>query len=146
MNRSIADKGIYPAVDPLDSTSLLLTPDIVGERHYKVAREIQRILQKYKELQDIIAVLGMEELGVEDKVTVYRARKIERYLSQNFFVAEKFTGNAGCFSKLEDTIEAFEKIVNGEVDEIPEDFFMYKSSLQEVISAYEEDKAKHHDD
>ena len=146
LNRAIAEKGIYPAVDPLDSTSLLLTPDIVGERHYKVAREIQRILQKYKELQDIIAVLGMEELGVEDKVTVYRARKIERYLSQNFFVAEKFTGNPWCFSKLEDTIEAFEKIVNGEVDEIPEDFFMYKSSLQEVISAYEEDKAKHHDD
>jgi F-type H+-transporting ATPase subunit beta len=146
LNRSIADKGIYPAVDPLDSTSLLLTPDIVGERHYKVAREIQRILQKYKELQDIIAILGMEELGVEDKVTVYRARKIERFFAQNFFVAEKFTGNPGTFVKLEDTIESFEKIIAGEVDEIPESFFMYKATLKDVIAAYEEDKAKHHDD
>jgi len=146
LNRSIADKGIYPAVDPLDSTSLLLTPDIVGERHYKVAREIQRILQKYKELQDIIAILGMEELGVEDKVTVYRARKIERFFAQNFFVAEKFTGNPGTFVKLEDTIESFEKIIAGEVDEIPESFFMYKATLKDVIAAYEEDKAKHGDE
>lgn len=142
LNRSIAEKGIYPAVDPLESYSLILNPDAVGERHYKVAKEIQRILQKYKELQDIIAILGMEELGVEDKVTVYRARKIEKFLSQSFSVAEQFTGMPGTYVKLEDTIAGFEKIINGEVDEIPEDYFMYKGTLQEVIDAFEVDKKK----
>ena len=142
LNRSIAEKGIYPAVDPLESYSLILNPDAVGERHYKVAKEIQRILQKYKELQDIIAILGMEELGVEDKVTVYRARKIEKFLSQSFSVAEQFTGMPGTYVKLEDTIAGFEKIINGEVDEIPEDYFMYKGTLQEVIDAFDKDQKK----
>ncbi|MFC2495414.1 MAG: F0F1 ATP synthase subunit beta [Candidatus Absconditicoccaceae bacterium] len=142
LNRSIAEKGIYPAVDPLESYSLILNPDAVGERHYKVAKEIQRILQKYKELQDIIAILGMEELGVEDKVTVYRARKIEKFLSQSFSVAEQFTGMPGTYVKLEDTITGFEKIINGDVDEIPEEYFMYKGTLQEVIEAFDKDQKK----
>lgn len=142
LNRSIAEKGIYPAVDPLESYSLILNPDAVGEKHYKVAKEIQRILQKYKELQDIIAILGMEELGVEDKVTVYRARKIEKFLSQSFSVAEQFTGMPGTYVKLEDTIAGFEKIINGDVDEIPEEYFMYKGTLQEVVDAFEMDKRK----
>lgn len=142
LNRAIAEKGIYPAVDPLESYSLILNPSEVGERHFKVAKEIQRILQKYKELQDIIAILGMEELGVEDKVVVHRARKIEKFLSQSFSVAEQFTGMPGTYVKLEDTIAGFEKILAGDVDEIPEDFFMYKGTLQEVIDAYEADNVK----
>ena len=142
LNRAIVDKGIYPAVDPLDSYSLILNPEIVWERHYKIAKEIQRILQKYKDLQDIIAILGMEELSVEDKVTVYRARKIEKFFSQSFAVAEQFTGMEWKYVKLEDTIDGFEKIINGDVDEIPEDFFMYKGTISEVIDAYEQDKAK----
>ncbi|RKW21865.1 F0F1 ATP synthase subunit beta [Candidatus Gracilibacteria bacterium] len=140
LNRAIAEKGIYPAVDPLESYSLILNPSELGERHYKVAKEIQRILQKYKELQDIITILGMEELGVEDKVTVYRARKIEKFLSQSFAVAEQFTGMPGSYVSLEDTISSFERIIAGEVDEIPEDFFLYKGTLQEVIDAYQESK------
>ena len=142
LNRAIVDKGIYPAVDPLDSYSLILNPEIVWERHYKIAKEIQRILQKYKDLQDIIAILGMEELSVEDKVTVYRARKIEKFFSQSFAVAEQFTGMEWKYVKLEDTIDGFEKIINGDVDEIPEDFFMYKGTISEVIEAYEQDKTK----
>ena len=140
LNRAIAEKGIYPAVDPLESYSLILNPSELGERHYKVAKEIQRILQKYKELQDIITILGMEELGVEDKVTVYRARKIEKFLSQSFAVAEQFTGMLWSYVSLEDTISSFERIIAGEVDEIPEDFFLYKGTLQEVIDAYQESK------
>ncbi len=140
LNRAIAEKGIYPAVDPLDSTSTVLTPDVVGERHYHVAREVQRILQRYKELQDIIAILGMEELSYEDKQLVYRARKIEKFLSQPFFVAEQFTGIPGKYVKLEDTIRSFEKLINGEVDEIPEEFFLYKGTIDEVIKAYEDSK------
>ena len=139
LNRAIVDKGIYPAVDPLDSYSLILNPEIVWERHYKIAKEIQKILQKYKDLQDIIAILGMEELSVEDKVTVYRARKIEKFFSQSFAVAEQFTGMEWKYVKLEDTIDGFEKIINGDVDEIPEDFFMYKGTISEVIEAYEQD-------
>ena len=142
LNRAIVDKGIYPAVDPLDSYSLILNPDVVWKRHYKVAKEIQRILQKYKDLQDIIAILGMEELSVEDKVTVYRARKIEKFFSQSFSVAEQFTGMEGKYVKLEDTISWFEKIINWEVDEIPEDFFMYKGTIEEVIEDYQKDKAE----
>ena len=142
LNRSIVDKWIYPAVDPLDSYSLILNPDIVWKKHYRVAKEIQRILQKYKDLQDIIAILWMEELSVEDKVTVFRARKIEKFFSQSFSVAEQFTGMEWKYVKLEDTVDGFEKIINWDVDEIPEDFFMYKWTLQEVIDAYEEDKAK----
>ncbi len=140
LNRSIAEKGIYPAVDPLDSTSTVLTPDVVGERHYHVAREVQRILQRYKELQDIIAILGMEELSYEDKQLVYRARKIEKFLSQPFFVAEQFTGIPGKYVKLENTIKSFEKLINGEVDDIPEEFFLYKGTIDEVIKAYEDSK------
>ena len=140
LSRAIAEKGIYPAVDPLESYSLILNPSELGERHYKVAKEIQRILQKYKELQDIITILGMEELGVEDKVTVYRARKIEKFLSQSFAVAEQFTGMSWSYVSLEDTISSFERIIAGEVDEIPEDFFLYKGTLQEVIDAYQESK------
>ena len=140
LSRAIAEKGIYPAVDPLESYSLILNPSELWERHYKVAKEIQRILQKYKELQDIITILGMEELGVEDKVTVYRARKIEKFLSQSFAVAEQFTGMTWSYVSLEDTISSFERIIAGEVDEIPEDFFLYKGTLQEVIDAYQESK------
>ena len=126
LNRAIAEKGIYPAVDPLDSTSTVLSAEVVGERHYKVAKATQEILQRYKELQDIIAILGMEELSHEDKLTVYRARKIEKFFSQPFHVAEQFTGVPGCYVKLEDTIRSFEMLINGECDEIPENFFMYK--------------------
>ena len=140
LSRWISEKGIYPAVDPLDSTSTILSEDIVGKRHYFIAKEIQRILQKYKELQDIIAILGMEELSQEDKMIVYRARKIEKFFSQPFSVAEQFTGFKGAYVKLEDAISGFEKIINGEFDYIPEEFFMYKWSINDVIEAYEEDK------
>jgi len=143
LSRTITEKGIYPAVDPLDSTSTILSEDIVGKRHYTVAKELQRILQKYKELQDIIAILGMEELSHEDKMTVYRARKIEKFFSQPFSVAEQFTGFKGQYVKLEDSISGFEKILNGELDEVSEDFFMYKGSIKDVIAAHEEDQKKH---
>lgn len=142
LNRAIAEKGIYPAVDPLDSTSTILTPDNVGERHYKIAKEVQKILQRYKELQDIIAILGMEELSHEDKLTVYRARKIEKFFSQPFHVAEQFTGTPWVYAKLEDTIKGFEMIISWELDEIGEDFFMYKWSINEVIKSYEDKKNK----
>ncbi|MCX6825392.1 MAG: F0F1 ATP synthase subunit beta [candidate division SR1 bacterium] len=141
LSRAITEKGIYPAVDPLDSTSTILAPDIVGVKHYTVAKEVQKILQKYKELQDIIAILGMEELSHEDKLTVYRARKIEKFFSQPFTVAEQFTGMTGRYTKLNDTIEGFEKILNGELDHISEEHFMYKGAIQEVIeSSQKEDK------
>src|SRR5207253_618221 len=123
LERSIAELGIYPAVDPLASTSRILDPAIVGEEHYEVARTVQRILQRYKDLQDIIAILGMDELSEEDRVTVSRARKIQRFLSQPFFVAEVFTGTPGKYVKLEDTIKGFKMIVNGELDELPEQAF-----------------------
>ncbi len=138
--RNIAAKGIYPAVDPLDSTSTILSADVVGERHYKVAKATQEILQRYKELQDIIAILGMEELSHEDKMAVYRARKIEKAFSQPFHVAEQFTGTPGCFCELEETIDLFEKLVNGEMDDVPEQFFMYKSGAAEIIAASTEKK------
>jgi len=142
LNRAIAEKGIYPAVDPLDSTSTVLTPEVVWKKHYEVAREVQRILQRYKELQDIIAILGMEELSYEDKQLVYRARKIEKFLSQPFFVAEQFTGMPGVYVKLEDNIRSFEKIIKWEVDHIPENYFLYKGTIDDVIKAYEEDQNK----
>lgn len=135
LSRSIAEKGIYPAVDPLDSTSSILTPDTVGKKHYHIAKEIQRVLQKYKELQDIIAILGMEELSNEDKLIVYRARKIEKFFSQPFFVAEQFTGMKWSYVTLANTIAWFEKILNGELDHIWEEHFMYKWSIEEVIEA-----------
>jgi len=140
LNRAIAELGIYPAVDPLDSASTVLDPNIVGEEHYNVAREVQKILQKYKELQDIIAILGMDELSEEDKKTVARARRIQKFLSQPFFVAEQFTGTPGVYAKLSDTVAGFRKIIDGEMDEVPENFFMYKSGIDEVMAAFEASK------
>lgn len=133
LSRKIVEQGIYPAVDPLESTSRILEADIVGERHYKVARAVQEMLQKYKELQDIIAILGMDELSDEDRVTVYRARKVQRFLSQPFFVAENFTGIKGRFVKLEDTIAGFEAILGGEMDQYPEAAFFNVGTIQDVI-------------
>jgi len=140
LSRSIAELGIYPAVDPLDSTSTVLAPDVVWEEHYNVAREVQQILQKYKELQDIIAILGMDELSEEDKLTVARARRIQKFLSQPFFVAEQFTWTKWVYAKLTDTITGFRKIINWDVDYIGENYFLYKASLQDVIDAYEKDQ------
>lgn len=139
LNRSIAELGIYPAVDPLDSTSTVLIPKVVGEEHYNVARGCQKILQRYKELQDIIAILGMDELSEDDKALVARARKIERFFSQNFFVAEQFTGNPGVYAKLSDTVRGFKMIIEGEVDHIPERHFLYKGTIDDVIASYEKD-------
>jgi F-type H+-transporting ATPase subunit beta len=132
LSRALTEIGIYPAVDPLDSSSTILDPEIVGEEHYLVAREVQRILQRYKDLQDIIAILGMEELSDEDKQTVYRARKIQRFLSQPFFVAEQFTGNKGQYVKLEDTVKGFKEILDGKHDDKPESAFYMKGSINEV--------------
>jgi F-type H+/Na+-transporting ATPase subunit beta len=139
LNRSIAELGIYPAVDPLDSTSTVLSPAIVGEEHYAVARECQKILQRYKELQDIIAILGMDELSETDKLTVSRARKIQRFFSQPFFVAEQFTGTPGVYAKRDDTVRGFRAIINGDMDHIGERFFMYKGSIEDVKSAFEKE-------
>ena len=133
LNRAISEKGIYPAVDPLDSTSRILSPMIVGEEHYEVARRVQEVLQKYKSLQDIIAILGMDELSEEDKLTVARARKIERFLSQPFFVAEVFTNTPGQLVSLEDTIRSFKGLVNGEYDHLPEAAFYMVGSIDMAI-------------
>ena len=132
LSRQIAELGIYPAVDPLDSTSRMLDPHIVGDVHYKVARDVQLILQRYKDLQDIIAILGMDELSDEDKLTVARARKIQRFLSQPFFVAEAFTNTPGKFVKLADTVEGFRQIVNGDHDDLPEMAFYMVGSIDEA--------------
>jgi F-type H+-transporting ATPase subunit beta len=137
LNRSIAELGIYPAVDPLDSTSTVLSPDVVGQEHYDVARNVQKILQKYKELQDIIAILGMDELSEEDKQTVSRARKIQKFLSQPFYVAEQFTGAPGVYDKETESVEVGKKILDGEVDHISENFFLYKENMDAVIAKYE---------
>lgn len=126
LSRDIVEKGIYPAVDPLESTSTLLTPEIVGREHYEVAQTCLKVLQKYKELQDIIAILGMEELSADDQITVYRARKLEKFFSQPFFVAEQFTGDQGRFVSLEDTIRSVKAILQGEVDNVNEVKFLYK--------------------
>jgi F-type H+-transporting ATPase subunit beta len=133
LNRSIAELGIYPAVDPLDSTSRVLDPRVVGDEHYQTAREVQRVLQSYKSLQDIIAILGMDELSEEDKMTVARARKIQRFLSQPFHVAEVFTGSPGKYVKLEDTIKGFKGIVAGDYDHLPEAAFYMVGSIDEAI-------------
>ncbi len=138
LSRAISELGIYPAVDPLDSTSRILDPQFIGERHYKVAAEVQRILQRYKELQDIIAILGMDELSEEDKVLVSRARRIQRFLSQPFFVAEAFTGRSGKYVKLEDTIQSFERVVQGEFDQLPEQAFYMQGGIDDVIAAAQE--------
>jgi F-type H+-transporting ATPase subunit beta len=133
LNRAIAEKGIYPAVDPLDSTSRMLDPRIVGEEHYNVARGVQQILQRYKQLQDIIAILGMDELSEDDKVTVARARKVERFLSQPFHVAEVFTGAPGVFVQLEDTIKGFKALIAGEYDHLPEPAFYMVGTIQAAV-------------
>jgi F-type H+/Na+-transporting ATPase subunit beta len=139
LSRQISELGIYPAVDPLDSTSRILDPSVIGEEHYLVARQVQQMLQKYKELQDIIAILGMEELSEEDKLTVQRARKIQRFLSQPFHVAETFTGKPGKFVKVEDTVRAFKEIVDGKHDDIPEQAFYMKGGIEEVLESAKEE-------
>ncbi|UCE23755.1 MAG: F0F1 ATP synthase subunit beta [Candidatus Zixiibacteriota bacterium] len=141
LSRQIAELGIYPAVDPLDSTSRILDPNIVGEDHYRVARGVQKILQRYKDLQDIIAILGMDELAEDDKLTVQRARKIQRFLSQPFFVAEQFTGKSGKYVKIEDTIKGFDELISGNLDHIPEQMFFMVGGLDEVLENYEKSKS-----
>jgi len=135
LDRGLTEIGIYPAVDPLDSSSTILDPEIVGEEHYRVAREVQRVLQRYKDLQDIIAILGMEELSEEDKQTVARARRIQRFLSQPFFVAEQFTNNPGQYVKLSDTIQSFQEILDGKHDDKPESAFYLKGAIKDVKSS-----------
>jgi len=135
LERSIAELGIYPAVDPLASTSKALAPEIVGEEHYAVARGVQKVLQRYKDLQDIIAILGMDELSPEDKLTVYRARKIQRFLSQPFHVAEIFTGSKGQYVPIAETIRGFKEILDGKMDDVPEGDFYMKGGIDQVIAA-----------
>ncbi|KGF07236.1 ATP synthase F1 subcomplex beta subunit [Ezakiella coagulans] len=137
LSRSISELGIYPAVDPLDSTSRILDPNIVGERHYNVARRVQEILQRYKELQDIIAILGMDELSDEDKITVARARRIQRFLSQPFSVAEQFTGINGKYVPLQETIKGFEEILDGKHDDLPESAFLFVGTIEEAVEKAE---------
>lgn len=134
LSRKIAELGIYPAVDPLDSTSRILTPDVVGEEHYKTAQAVKEILQRYKELQDIIAILGMEELSEEDKLVVHRARRVQRFLSQPFHVAEQFTGMKGVLVSIEDTVKGFQMILNGEVDKYPEASFLLVGTIEDAIA------------
>jgi F-type H+-transporting ATPase subunit beta len=133
LNRAIAELGIYPAVDPLDSTSRILTADILGDEHYSVANEVQQLLQRYKDLQDIIAILGMDELSEEDKEVVDRARKIQRFLSQPFFVAETFTGTSGEYVDIKDTIRGFREILDGKHDELPEQAFYMVGTIEQVL-------------
>ncbi len=134
LDRAISERGIYPAVDPLGSTSRILDPRIVGDEHYAVARAVQKVLQRYKDLQDIIAILGMDELSEDDKLIVARARKIECFLSQPFFVAEVFTGRPGKYVKLEDTIKGFRMLVEGELDELPEQAFYMCGPIEEALA------------
>lgn len=138
LSRSIAELGIYPAVDPLDSSSRALDPEIVGEEHYRVAVGVQQILQQYRDLQDIIAILGMDELSEDQKLTVNRARKIQKYLGQPFHVAEVFTGNPGKYVKMEDTVRSFAEILDGKCDHIPEQCFVYKGAIEDVYEAYDQ--------
>jgi len=138
LSRRISELGIYPAVDPLDSTSTILSADVVGAEHYRVARAVQKVLQKYKELQDIIAILGMDELSETDRVTVSRARKIERFLSQPFFVAETFTGAPGRYVEVKDTIAGFREIVEGRCDDLPEQAFYMQGGLDDVRTRAEQ--------
>ncbi len=136
LDRGIASLGIYPAVDPLDSTSRILSPEVVGQEHYETARAVQRILQRYKELQDIIAIMGMDELSEEDKLTVNRARKVQRFLSQPFSVAEQFTGYEGRYVPLKETIRSFREIIEGKHDQIPESYFLFAGSIDEVVEKF----------
>lgn len=133
LSRNIASQGIYPAVDPLESTSRILSPDILGEEHYKIAREVQRILQRYRELMDIIAIMGIDELSDEDKLLVQRARKIQRFLSQPFDVSEKFTGIPGTYVPLSETIRGFREIIEGKHDELPESAFLFVGTIDEAV-------------
>jgi F-type H+-transporting ATPase subunit beta len=133
LSRAISEKGIYPAVDPLDSTSTILKPEVLGEEHYRTATEVQEVLQRYKELQDIIAILGIDELSDEDKLTVSRARKIERFLSQPFFVAEQFTGREGVYVTVEETVHGFREILDGMHDDLPEGAFYMKGTIDQVV-------------
>ena len=136
LSRQIVELGIYPAVDPLASTSRILSPIVVGQEHFSVATRVQEILQRNKELQDIIAILGMDELSEEDKLTVNRARKIQRFLSQPFFVAEVFTGKAGKYVKIQDTVQGFKEIIEGQHDEIPEQHFYMAGGIDEVVARF----------
>ena len=138
LDRGIASLGIYPAVDPLDSTSRILSPEVVGNEHYEVARGVQEILQRYKELQDIIAIMGMDELSEEDTLTVNRARKVQRFLSQPFHVAEQFTGYSGKYVPLKETIRGFKEIIEGKHDDIPESYFLFAGTIDEVVAKYSE--------
>ncbi len=142
LSRAIVELGIYPAVDPLDSTSRIMDPRIVGEEHYAVAKSVQAVLQKYKDLQDIIAILGMDELSEDDKIIVARARKVQKFLSQPFFVGEQFTGRPGKYVKLKDTIESFKRLVAGEFDEVPEQCFYMCGSIEDVIENYKTMKSE----
>jgi F-type H+-transporting ATPase subunit beta len=134
LSRSISELGIYPAIDPLESTSRILDPLVLGEEHYNVARQVQAILQRYKELQDIISILGMDELSEEDKLTVNRARKVQRFLSQPFFVAEKFTGNKGQYVPVSETVRGFKEILEGKHDDINEGFFLSAGTIEDVVA------------
>jgi F-type H+-transporting ATPase subunit beta len=138
LSRSISEKGIYPAVDPLDSTSTILKADILGEEHFNVANRVKEILQRYKELQDIIAILGIDELSDEDKLIVGRARRIERFLSQPFSVAEAFTGTPGVYVPISETIRGFTEILEGKHDDVPESHFLLKGSIDDVVAAANE--------
>ena len=142
LDRGLVEQALYPAVDPLTSSSKMLSPDIVGDEHYTVARNVQKVLQRYKDLQDIIAILGIDELSDEDKLSVARARKIQRFLTQPFFVAEQFTGIPGAYVKVEDTIKGFSQIIDGTLDHIPEQDFYMKGGLDEVLADYEKGKGK----
>ena len=140
LSRAISEKGIYPAVDPLDSTSTILKPDILGQEHFDVANQVKEILQRYKELQDIIAILGIDELSDEDKVTVQRARKVERFLSQPFHVAEAFTGTPGAYVSIGDTVRSFKEILEGKHDDLPESAFLLKGKIEDVGEAAKKDR------
>jgi F-type H+-transporting ATPase subunit beta len=142
LERSISDMGIYPAVDPLASTSRILDPRVIGERHYSVARKVQNILQKYKDLQDIIAILGIDELSEEDRLTVGRARKIQKFLSQPFFVAEQFTGIEGKYVSIQDTIQGFDEVCEGKHDDVPEQAFYMVGGIEEVLEKAEKMKSE----
>jgi F-type H+-transporting ATPase subunit beta len=140
LSRPLTEIGIYPAVDPLASTSRILDPHVVGQEHYSVAQGVKRILQRYKDLQDIIAILGIEELSEDDKLTVARARKVQKFLSQPFHVAEQFTGRQGRYVKVADTVRSFKEIIEGKHDEIPEQAFYMKGSIEEVLEEAEKMK------
>src|SRR5699024_2615960 len=134
LSRDIASQGIYPAVDPLDSTSRILSPEVVGQEHYQTARAVQQVLQRYKDLQDIIAIMGMDDLSDADKVTVHRARKVQRFLSQSFHVAEQCTGMPGQYVPLKETLRGFNMILNGECDDIPESAFLFAGTIDDVLA------------